>query len=362
MKLINKAKRLILGIAVMLAFAYSCTAANVPAKKEEIKKPFDFEGMIFGHVTNSYSWHICTIQGKAVSIPLLVIVKSPTRGWFVFPSSKIEEGGTYEGFTISKSSANSGKVVELNAKKQEILPFDLSIKKNVFSIIISCIVLIAVFVPMAKGYKKDPLQSKRGFVGSLEMLTTYIVDDVIKRSVGPQYKKFTPYLLTAFYFILLQNFMGLIPIFPGGANITGNISITFILALITFILTNIGGNKHYWKDIFWPDVPLWLKIFPIMPFVEILGIFTKPVALMIRLFANMLSGHMIALVFTGLIFIFYALMGSMAASFTAVISVLFSIFMLFLDLLISFIQAYVFTILSSLFIGLSRVEPEKEKA
>ena len=179
-------------------------------------------------------------------------------------------------------------------------------------------------------------------------------DDIIKSCVGPKYRKFAPYLLTAFFFIFINNIMGLIPIFPGGANVTGNIAITMVLALFTFVAVNLVGTKPYWKDIFWPEVPTWLKCpVPMMPVIEIFGVFTKPIALMIRLFANMLGGHLITLVLISLIFIFAA-MGPVIMGTSTVIAVVFAVFMGFIDLLICFIQAYVFMLLSAIFISLAR--------
>ena len=184
---------------------------------------------------------------------------------------------------------------------------------------------------------------------------------VIKPTLGAKAPKFAPYLLTVFFFILVMNLLGLIVIFPGGANLTGNIAVTLVLSLLTFFIVNIFGTKHYWKDIFWPDVPLWLKFpIPIMPIIEIFGVFTKPAALTVRLFANMMGGHIIVIVLTLLIFILAVLGPSVTAGAT-VVSVIFSIFMLLIDVLVSFIQAYVFTMLSTLFISLAQEEGHKEK-
>lgn len=202
-------------------------------------------------------------------------------------------------------------------------------------------------------------QAPKGFVGLFEMLVTEILEGVIEPCVGPRYRKFAPYLLTAFFFILLNNLMGLIPFFPGGANVTGNIAVTFILALATFLAVNIFGSKHYWKDILWPDVPVWLKAFPLMPLIEFVGIFTKPFALMIRLFANLMAGHAVILSLTCVIFATVSMGAAINGSMTCV-SVLFTIFMYCLELLVAFIQAYVFTMLSAVFIGLAQEEPEEE--
>ena len=212
-------------------------------------------------------------------------------------------------------------------------------------------------------YKKHPLEdgAPKGGGGMIEATVLSIYNDVIKGCIGENYRRYAPYLLTAFFFVLVNNLMGLIPIFPGGANVTGNIAVTMVLAICTFLDVNIFGTKTYWKDIFWPDVPWWLKVpVPMMPFIEFFGIFTKPFALMIRLFANMLAGHMAMLVLTCLIFI-SASMGPALNGTLTVASVLFNIFMNALELLVAFIQAYVFTMLSAVFIGLAQ-EEHKEKA
>ena len=193
------------------------------------------------------------------------------------------------------------------------------------------------------------------------MFVMMIHDDLIKSCVGKDYKRFAPYLLTVFFFIFINNIMGLIPIFPGGANVTGNIAITMVLALCTFVAVNLFGTREYWKEIFWPEVPVWLKCpVPMMPAIELVGIFTKPFALMIRLFANMMAGHAVILSLTCLVFVTVSMGPAVNGSMT-VVSVLFCIFMNLLELLVAFIQAYVFTMLSAVFIGLARVEHHKNR-
>ena len=197
--------------------------------------------------------------------------------------------------------------------------------------------------------------------GAIEFLILFIYDGVIKPTLKDKATRFAPYLLTVFFFILVMNLLGLIVIFPGGANLTGNIAVTLVLALLTFFITNLCATKHYWKEIFNPDVPWWLKWpIPIMPVIELFGIFTKPAALTVRLFANMMGGHMIVIVLTLLIFIF-AFMGPVVTGATAVVSILFSVFMLCIDVLVSFIQAYVFTMLSTLFIALGQEDGHHEE-
>jgi F-type H+-transporting ATPase subunit a len=190
----------------------------------------------------------------------------------------------------------------------------------------------------------------------LELIVEFVYGNVIRPTLGKKAEKFGPYLLTVFFLILVMNLLGLLVIFPGGANLTGNIAVTLVLALFTFFMTNAFGSKHYWKEVFWPDVPMWLKFpLPIMPMIELFGLFTKPAALTVRLFANMMGGHIIVLVLTLLIFIFGAF-GPVATGATTVVSLMFSLFMLLLDVLVSFIQAFVFTMLSALFISLAQEE------
>ena len=334
-----------------------------PAEQEE--NTVDVKEIVFGHIGDSYEWHITDFGETKVIIPLPVIVYSGTTGWHVFLSSRLEEnGGCYEGLSIApEGSKYEGKLVEHDAAGNEVRPWDISITKVTLALLINSVLLIIIVLSVARWYRRHPQDSAApgGFVGFMEMFIMMVNDDVIKSCVGPKYRKFAPYLLTAFFFIFINNLMGLIPVFPGGANVTGNIAITMVLAVCTFLAVNIFGTKAYWKDIFWPDVPWWLKVpVPMMPFIEFFGIFTKPFALMIRLFANMLAGHMAMLVLTCLIFISASMGPALNGSLT-VASVLFNIFMNGLELLVAFIQAYVFTMLSAVFIGLAQ-EEHTEKA
>lgn len=349
---------------LMMAFPATAQEDITPQEMQENK--VDVKGIVFGHIGDSYEWHITDIGETSISIPLPIIVYSQTTGWHAFMSSVLEEeGGTYEGFSIAPAGSKyEGKIIEHNAVGEEVRPFDISITKIAFSLMINSLILVLIIVGVARWYRRNSVKETApgGFVGFMEMFIMMVNDDIIKEGVGPNYKKFSPYLLTAFFFIFLNNMMGLIPIFPGGASVTGNIAITMVLALITFFAVNIFGTKHYWKDIFWPDVPWWLKVpIPMMPFIELFGIFTKPFALMIRLFANMLAGHMAILVLACLIFI-SASMGPAINGSLTVASVLFNIFMNLLEVLVAFIQAYVFTMLSAVFIGLAQEGGHTEKA
>ncbi len=336
--------------------------ANEKAEKSkaEEEKPLDVREFILEHVSDSYVWHITKIGEHELSIPLPVIVYSNTTGWHVFMSSEFHHSPVYHGLQIAHEGKYRGKIVEINAQGTEIRPFDISITKNVFALLFSSILLIIIIMTVARSYKNNPIQSKSGFVGFMEMFIMNINDDVIKPCIGKDYKKYAPYLLTVFFFVFINNILGLIPIFPGGANVTGNIAITLVLAVITFLIVNFSGSKEYWKEIFWPDVPMWLKVPPMLPIIELVGIFTKPFALMIRLFANILAGHSIVLGLTCLIFVTVKMGPAMNSSMT-VVSIFFSVFIGFVELLVAYIQAYIFTMLSAVFIGLARVEPHHKK-
>ncbi|MBR5929518.1 MAG: F0F1 ATP synthase subunit A, partial [Prevotella sp.] len=241
------------------------TATPVSASESE---GIDVKEIVLGHLSDAYEWHITTIGGKHISIPLPVIVRSEATGkWQVFCSSRMEEaaeeGHDYNGFYFNEEK--NGKIYERLADGSSVRPWDLSITKSVLQIWIVVIIMLAIFLGCARWYKKhDPTKDvPKGFVGMVEMLVMSINDDLIKDSIGEKhYRAYAPYLLTAFFFILITNMLGLLPIFPGGANVTGNINITFFLALCTMLAVNIFGNKEYWKEIFWPDVPMFLKAYP----------------------------------------------------------------------------------------------------
>ncbi|MCB9257495.1 MAG: F0F1 ATP synthase subunit A [Chitinophagales bacterium] len=225
--------------------------------------------------------------------------------------------------------------------------YDFSITKNVFALLMSISILLLVFIGMARFYKKGNMVPK-GIYSALEPLVLFIKEDIAIPNIGEKkYAKFLPYLLTVFFFILINNLLGLVPFFPGSANLTGNIALTFVLALLTMIITNINGTKTYWGHIFNPPVPMALK--PLMIPIELIGTITKPFALMIRLFANISAGHILILSLLSLIFIFKSFM-------VAPVSIAFVLFMSTLELLVAFLQAYIFTLLSALFIGLALEE------
>lgn len=335
----------------------------LPMRAREAEGGTDIKQLVLGHLGDSYEWHIATTSNAEWSIPLPVIVHSPASGWHCFSSARLRDGAEYEGLRIAVEGDYAGKIVERAADGSDRRPLDLSLTKTSAALLLNSLVVLVLVMSAARWYRRHKATEKapKGFVGLFEMLVSAILDGVIKPCVGPRYRKFAPYLLTVFFFIFVNNLMGLIPFFPGGANVTGNIAVTFLLALATFLAVNIFGSKHYWKDIFWPDVPIWLKAFPLMPLIEFVGIFTKPFALMIRLFANIMAGHAVILSLTCVIFATAGMGAAINGSMT-VVSVLFSIFMYALELLVAFLQAYVFTMLSAVFIGLAQEEPEEESA
>ena len=341
-------------LTVLLAFPAYLRAAGVEGEE----KAFSPKDVIFRHLGDEYGWEFKLPGDLRAEIPLPVIVRDYRGKWHVFRSTRIKEGRVHESFYMAEEGENAGKIESVDDKGNRYRPLDLSVTRNVLALIFCSLLLLALFLPMARWYKKNRFKAPGRGWGALEYLVGMLYDEIIKPVLGKDARKYAPYLLTLFFFILGANLLGLIVIFPGGANLTGNISVTLVLALCTFVVVNISGTRIYWKEIFWPDVPLWLKFpIPIMPFIEILGIFTKPLALMIRLFANMMGGHLIALVLVSIIFLFSAF-GTAVMGTTTVFSVAFSFLMKLLDVLISFIQAYVFMMLSTLFIGLARVRGE----
>lgn len=327
----------------------------------EAKEGFNPGKMILDHVKDAHDWHIADINGHAVSIPLPVILYD--NGLHVFSSSKFEHGhkiveknGNYyalhEGH-IYKTDAEGH--LEKNEKGEitNIQPKDFSITKNVMALFVGAAIILLIFLSVAAAYKKRGNAAPKGLQSWIEPLIFFLRDEVIKPSVGKHYAKYLPLLLTIFFFIFINNLLGLIPIAPFGANLTGNIAVTLILAVIVFLVVNFSGNKHYWKHIFMPDVPvaLWILLIPI----ELFGVLLKPFVLMLRLFANITAGHIIILGFFSLIFIFGE--RNVAAGYgTSVLSVAFTLFMSVLELLVAFLQAYVFTLLSSLYIGAATEE------
>ena len=343
---------------LLLLLVFMPALASSANEKADEEGGLNIPEIVLEHLSDSYEWHIATYGDNHISIPLPIIIRSDATGeWHFCTSHSLPDN-----FYFNKEM--HGKIYEKLPAGSSVRPLALSITKTVAQIWIVVIVLICIFTYCSRWYKKhdERSQAPSGFVGMMEMLITTINDDVIKSSIGEKhYRKYSPYLLTVFFFILTANIMGLIPFFPGGANVTGNINVTFFLALCTMIAINLFGNKHYWKDIFWPDVPLFLKAYPVavMPVIELFGVFTKPFALMIRLFANIMAGHAVILSFTCVIFLGWS-MGVGYGLGLNTLSIIMLLFMNCLELLVAFIQAYVFTLLSAVFIGLAHVEHATE--
>jgi F-type H+-transporting ATPase subunit a len=336
------------------------------AHATEGEAEFDAAAMIMHHIADSHEFHAWGEGEKGFTLPLPVILLTK-NGLVSFLSSEfhhddegkhlVERGGqrfvkVHDKIYYAENQADSHGSYVVHGEDHSVLnakPLDFSITKNVFSLLMSALLLLVLFIPAARSYARNN-GVPRGLAGFLEPLIVFVRDDIARPNIGEhRYAKFMPYLLTAFFFIWINNLIGLIPIFPFSANLTGNIAVTFTLAFFTLIITNISANKGYWKHIFLPHVPLWL--YPIMVPVEIIGILSKPFALMIRLFANISAGHIIILSLVSLIFIFK----SVAIS---PVSVAFVLFMNFIELLVAALQAYIFTLLSALFIGLAHVEEE----
>ncbi|PKP04488.1 MAG: ATP synthase F0 subunit A [Bacteroidetes bacterium HGW-Bacteroidetes-6] len=307
--------------------------------------------VIFEHILDSHEWHIISIGEKDISLPLPVILWD-NGSLVVFSSSHLHHGESYNGYQIGVGEEYEGKIVHTDSNGQiDAVPLDFSITKNVVALLFSATLLLLIFIPLAKRYKKRGNQAPKGFQGFIEPVIQFVIDDIAKPNIGEKrYLRYTPYLLTVFFFIFINNVMGLIPFFPFGANITGNIAVTMTLAVFTLIIVNFSGNRNYWRHVFaTPGVPFWLM--PIMIPVEIIGILSKPFALMVRLFANITAGHIVVLSLVSLIFIFKTV-------FMSPVSIAFVLFMDVLELLVAALQAYIFTLLTALFIGMAVAEAE----
>jgi len=326
------------------------------------EKEFNAKEMIMHHVKDAHEFHIIDINEKPVSLPLPIILWTD-NGLTTFMSSEFhhDDSGHY---VVEKDGQKfvklHEKIYQLNADANEVAfdeehhptnastPLDFSITRNVFMMWVSVLVLLLIFITAARRYKKSEDNLPTGIAGFVEPLVVFVRDEIAKPMIGEhKYKKYMPYLLTVFFFIWINNIFGLIPIL-NGANLSGNIAFTMVLAVFTFIITTVSGNKNYWKHIFWmPGVPVPMKIF-LMP-IELIGIFTKPISLMIRLFANITAGHIIILALMSLIFIFKTVA-------VAPVSVAFSLFITVIEIVVTAIQAYIFTILSALYFGMATEE------
>lgn len=334
-----KIKRVSLYAVLLFVFGLSVSARASEAQDEG--KEFNASEVILHHVMDDHIWHLW--DGHYGTIYLPVIVYSSEKGFDIFSSSNFYDEHhnvvEYNGYRLDHNH------IYIAGTDKQVL--DLSITKNVMMLFINAALLLIIFLTVAKGYKKNKGKAPSGLQSFFEPVILFVRDEVVKPNIGHHYEKFLPYMLTLFFFILFGNLLGLL---PGAGNLTGNIAITFTLAVLTFLITNFSANKHYWAHIFWtPGVPLPLRLI-ILP-VEIVGIFTKPISLMIRLFVAITAGHIVLLSLICLVFIF-------RSYWVGVGSTVMVLFISLIELLVAGIQAYVFTLFSSLYIGMAIADNE----
>lgn len=357
-------------LSLSMAFFTNATMAQEKTDSEPKKetKLFDANEVIFGHIMDAhefhfFSWHDSNGQEHEATLPLPVIVYAKGRGVSCFMASKFEHGKVpYDGYAVltnerideehlDRNKYAAGKIVAVDANgkiDESIAIYDLSPTRNVVQMLLALTLLTIILISCAKRYGSGQgiTTAPKGMQNAMETVVNFINDEIAKPNLGAKAPKYLPYLLTVFLFILINNIVGLI---PGTANVTGNIAFTFILAIISFVVILFSSNKHYWLHIINPPgVPGWVKI--ILVPVEILGIFTKPFALMIRLFANMVAGHILIICLISLIFIMGALNKYAGWGF-APFSVAFTVFIYMIEVLVAFLQAFIFTILTGVFIG-----------
>ncbi|HEY4154099.1 MAG TPA: F0F1 ATP synthase subunit A [Puia sp.] len=344
---------LVAGFSVfLLLFSGVLRAQENQAEKGGKKhQTFDANEVIFNHVLDAHEFHFLSyrsLEGREhqVSIPLPVILYSPQRGFSSFLSSRFHHGEeAYQGYKLA-----GNKIVPVNADGSvdpSVKVYDISLTRNVVQMMIALALLVFLLVRIAGKYKSGTgtTRAPTGFQNLMEPVITFVRDEVAVPNLGTKYQKYLPYLLTVFFFILINTMVGLV---PGSANVTGNIAFTLVLGMISFIVITVSGNKHYWGHIINPPVPFGIKF--IMIPVEILGIFTKPFALIIRLFANMVAGHIIIICLVSLIFIFGELNKGIGWGFSPV-SIGFAVFIYLIEILVAFIQAFIFANLTAVFIG-----------
>ncbi|MBK7375358.1 MAG: F0F1 ATP synthase subunit A [Chitinophagaceae bacterium] len=339
--------------------------AGEPAKKEKI---FDANEVIFGHIMDAHEFHFFSYKGSDghqhhATIPLPVILYTKEKGFSFFMSSVFHHGEhNHDGFglltnekidalKLDRNKYAAGHIVAVNAAGEidgSVKVYDFSLTRNVVQMLLALTLLVFILIKVARRYGTGAgvTSAPKGMQNTMETIVNFVNDEIAKPNLGAKSSKYLPYLLTVFLFILINNIVGLI---PGTANVTGNIAFTFVLAIISFVVILFSSNKHYWGHIFNPPgVPGWVKV--ILVPVEVLGIFTKPFALMIRLFANMVAGHILIICLISLIFIMAALNQYVGWGFSP-FSIAFTIFIYFIEVLVAFLQAFIFTILTGVFIG-----------
>jgi F-type H+-transporting ATPase subunit a len=338
----------------LAVFAIPSQVFSQEKAAESIEKKFEPKEIILEHISDSHTWPFALPLVKESHLPLPVILYTD-KGIETFSSGKLMPAGTvYAGVNHSYKLegekikvVDAAGVIDVQATKKVL---DFSITRNVASMFMAITILLIVFLSISASYRKRVGKAPKGLQSFLEPLILFVRDDIALPNIGVKHGRFMPLLLTIFFFILLNNLFGMVPFFPGGYNLTGNIAVTAVLSVIIFFVVNLNGNKYYWKHIFVPN-PWWL--FFIMIPVEIVGIFTKPIALMIRLFANITAGHILILSLISLIFIFKTI-------WVSPVSIVFVVFMDAIELLVAFLQAYIFTLLGALFIGMAIEEHHHE--
>lgn len=334
---LNSFSRFLL-VLVMVFSGVICSVAQ--AEHEEADgEDLDVSELIIHHVLDDHVWHFA----DGFVIPLPVIVYSAEKGLDIFSSANFYDEHhnlvPYKGYRMEHNHiylADSGKAV-----------LDLSITKNVAMLFINATLLVLVFVSVAGAYKRNRGRAPQGIQSFFEPVILFVRDEIARPNIGHHYEKYFPYLLTLFFFILFGNLLGLL---PGAGNLTGNIAVTMVLAIMTFIVTNVSGNRSYWSHIFWtPGLPFVLR--PIILLVEVIGVFTKPISLMIRLFVAITAGHIVLLSLLALTFVF-------ASYWVGLGSTLMVLFISLIEILVAAIQAYVFTLFSALYIGMATAEHE----
>ncbi|MDN5212673.1 F0F1 ATP synthase subunit A [Fulvivirgaceae bacterium BMA12] len=331
----NKKKRFslhkLLIISVLLTNLLSLSPVGSVYASDDTGEAFNPGEMIMHHVTDAYEWHFFDIGDTHVTLPLPVIVYSSKDGLKIFSSGNFHHGeSSFEGYKL-----DHGHLVAEDGHQF----YDFSITKNVAALFMGALLMVLIFTAVARGYKKNQGGAPKGIQSFFEPIIIYIRDEIVKPGIGPKYEKYLPYMLSLFFFIWFGNLLGLL---PGAANLTGNIAITGVLAIITFIITSFSGNKNYWGHVFNPPVPAALK--PILVPVEMIGVLSKPISLALRLFVAITAGHIVILSLIALAFIFHSY-------FVGVASTLIVTFITFIEILVATIQAYVFTLFSSMYIG-----------
>ena len=331
------AKKKLLLFGISLLFLACSPSFSVASESTEVPEKFNASEVILHHVKDDHQWHIA----DGLVIPLPIIVYSSGKGLDIFSSRRFFDENhkpvPYNGYVLEHNHIN------LEGTHDSVL--DLSITKNVAMLLINAVLLVLIFRAVAAGYRKNKNAAPTGIQSFFEPIILFVRDEIVKPNIGHRYEKFLPYMLTLFFFILFGNLLGLL---PGAGNLTGNIAVTMTLAVLTFLITNFSGNKTYWSHVFWtPGVPHWLR-FVILP-VEVVGLFTKPFSLMIRLFVAITAGHIVILGILCLTFIFHSYAVGIGAS-------LISLFINLIELLVAGIQAYVFTMFSSLYIGMATAD------